>query len=145
MTLQIPIGSVVMVIHVFDSAQTELEHLLEPPFPRWARDLYDMAALQDRQMKKGSNDITLSAALAALRGHLNHRIELLAWVCGQLQELGWDLTVYRQSIIAHTISTPEFAKEQLDQRGVAGPLLKVTEAGEDGFPKLYEPRELHLR
>jgi hypothetical protein len=140
--LHLPIGSVALKMHIFWHAEEELSDVLTPPWPRWMRRLYEMEARQSPRMKPAEGEVEISAAIDALKARLNHRLEILAWICGQLEDLGWDIDVRGSNLIASKVIVPEVARESLEAAGLAGSMAAVCEIDEHGWPRLYAPWEL---
>lgn len=109
-------GGCVVALHVFGTPSAELMHRLE------------------------GGDVALSAAIVSLRAELSHRLDLLAFVVSGLEELGWDLRLEGEDIMATAALSPEAAREQLEDRGITGPLCVVADLDDDGWPVL---RALH--
>ena len=103
-------GGCVVRLHVFESPSAELMHRLE------------------------SGDVTLSAAIVALRAELSHRLDLLAFVVSGLEELGWGIRLEGQDIVATAALSPEAAREQLEDRGITGPMCVVADLDGTGWP-----------
>lgn len=103
-------GGCVVTLHVFGSPSAELMHRLE------------------------GGDDTLSNAIVTLRAELSHRLDLLAFVVSGLEELGWDIRLEGQDIVATAALSPESAQEQLEDRGITGPLCVVADLDDAGWP-----------
>ena len=103
-------GRCVVRLHVFGSPSAELMHRLE------------------------DGDDTLSSAIVTLRAELSHRLDLLAFVVSGLEELGWDIRLEGQDIVATAELSPESAREQLEDRGITGPLCVVADLDDTGWP-----------
>ena len=103
-------GGCLLMLHVFESPSAELTHRLE------------------------GGDTTLSTAIVALRAELSHRLDLLAFVASGLEELGWDIRLQGQDVVATAALSPESAREQLEDRGITGPLCVVADLDDTGWP-----------
>ena len=103
-------GGCLLMLHVFESPSAELTHRLE------------------------GGDTTLSTAIVALRAELSHRLDLLAFVVSGLEELGWDIRLEGQDVVATAELSPESAREQLEDRGITGPLCVVADLDDTGWP-----------
>src|SRR3981081_4515977 len=90
---RIPIGSVALRMPIFQAAHDELRSAIEPPWPRWMRDLYGLAQTTAHAIDVDSDETSVPAALGALGSRLRHRLELLASVAGGLQKQGWTLHI----------------------------------------------------
>ena len=103
-------GGCVVTLHVFESPSAELTHRLE------------------------GGGVALSDAIVALRAELSHRLDLLAFVVSGLEELGWDIRLQGQDVVATTNLSPESAREQLEDRGITGPMCVVADLDDTGWP-----------
>ena len=103
-------GGCVVTLHVFESPSAELMHRLE------------------------GGDIALSDAIVSLRAELSHRLDLLAFVVSGLEELGWDIRLEGEDIVATASLSPESAREQLEDFGITGPLCVVADLDDTGWP-----------
>ena len=103
-------GGCVVMLHVFESPSAELTHRLQ------------------------ADDVTLSSAIVALRAELSHRLDLLAFVVSGLEELGWDIRLEGQDVVATAALSPESAREQLEDRGITGPMCVVADLDDTGWP-----------
>ena len=103
-------GGCVVTLHVFESPSAELMHRLE------------------------GGDIALSDAIVSLRAELSHRLDLLAFVVSGLEELGWDIRLEGEDIVATAVLSPEAAREQLEDFGITGPLCVVADLDDTGWP-----------
>src|SRR5205085_4283443 len=81
-------------------------------------------------------EITASAALSAVANELRHRLETLAFVCGALETLGWWIRLQGHTLVASAVLSVAEAREQLEEAGVAGPMCKVADIDEEGWPRL---------
>lgn len=103
-------GGCVVKLHVFESPSAELMHRLE------------------------GGDVALSDAIVSLRAELSHRLDLLAFVVAGLEELGWDIRLEGEDIVATAALSPEAAREQLEDFGITGPLCVVADLDDTGWP-----------
>lgn len=134
------VTSVSLRLHVFDGPAVELRHMLHPPWPMWVGALYELEQAPNPEIDvdydAGEGLVTASAALSALANELKHRLELLSFVCGALESLGWEIRLDGDTILATAPLTEQQARAQLEAHGVAGPLCKVTDIDEHGWPRL---------
>lgn len=133
-----PAGHVALRLHLFDAPGDELRSAIEPPWPRWMRTLYELEAAQDPGIDVDASMITASAAVSALAERLQHRLGLLSWTLGVLQELNWDIVQDGDSLIATRESTANEARIALETAGVAGALCRVCDIDDSGWPVLWE-------
>lgn len=103
-------GGCVVTLHVFESPSAELMHRLD------------------------GGDVALSDAIVSLRAELSHRLDLLAFVVSGLEELGWDIRLEGEDIVATASLSPEEAREQLEDFGITGPLCVVADLDDTGWP-----------
>jgi hypothetical protein len=134
------VTSVSLRLYLFDAPSVELRRVLHPPWPDWMGALYELEQAANRQVdvdfEAGRGSVTASAALSALANELRHRLDVLAFVCGALESLAWDIRLDGETLLATAALTPEQARDQLEDAGVAGPLCKVTDIDEQGWPRL---------
>ncbi len=138
--MRIPVGAVAMRIPIFESAHEELRSAIEPPWPRWMRDLYGLEEGQDEGIDAAAGDTTVPAALGALSSRLRQRLELIASVAGGLQRQGWTLDIDGDSLVASRVANRRHALEMLEEAGLAGPLCAVADLDDSGWPRLYPGR-----
>ena len=139
--MRLPVGSVALRMHVFGPAHRELSDVLTPPWPRWMRRLYDLAAFENPSINVAEGEVEVSAALAALKARLSHRLEILSWVCSELERMGWEISLSGADLIAHKVTVPQMAREALDRSHVAAVLPVVSDVDSEGLPRLYESWE----
>lgn len=130
-------GAVALRIPMFESAHEELRTAIEPPWPQWMRDLYELDQAQDEDIDVDAEQTTVPAALGALSSRLQHRLELIASVAGGLQREGWHLDIDGNALVASRVSNPRHALELLEAAGLAGPLCAVADLDSSGWPRLY--------
>ncbi|MBJ7610634.1 MAG: hypothetical protein JF887_14600 [Candidatus Dormibacteraeota bacterium] len=135
--MKIPTGAVALRIPIFQAAHAELRDAIEPPWPRWMRDLYELDQAQDEDIDIDAEQTTLPAALGALSEHLHHRLQLIAFVAGGLLREGWELHLDGDALVATRVANPQHALEMLDADGLAGTLCAVAELDSTGWPRLY--------
>jgi hypothetical protein len=131
------VGAVAMRIPIFESAHDELRSAIEPPWPQWMRDLYELEEAQDEGIDADAGVTTVPAALGALASRLRQRLELIASVAGGLERQGWSLDIDGDSLVASRVINPRHALEMLENAGLAGPLCAVADLDESGWPRLY--------
>ncbi|MHB8490431.1 MAG: hypothetical protein ACYDCS_14165 [Candidatus Dormibacteria bacterium] len=132
-----PSGHVALRIHLFDRAGDELRSVIAPPWPRWVERLYELEEIEDPGIDLETLAVTASAALSALSERLHHRLVLLTWTLGVLEELGWEITQDGDSLIATFASTADAARAALENAGVAGALCRVCDIDDSGWPRLW--------
>lgn len=135
--MRIPPGAVGLRIPMFESAHEELRTAVEPPWPRWMRDLYELDQVQDEDIDVDAEVTTVPAAIGALASRLQHRLELISSIAGGLHRDGWHLTVDGNALVATRVANPHHALELLERAGLAGPLCAVADLDESGWPHLY--------
>lgn len=135
--MRLPPGTVALRIPMFEAAHEELRTAIEPPWPQWMRDLYELDQAQDEHIDVDAEQTTVPAALGALSSRLRHRLELISSVAGGLQRAGWHLEVDGNSLVASRVSNPRHALELLESAGLAGPLCAVADLDDSGWPRLY--------
>ncbi|HEY8756568.1 MAG TPA: hypothetical protein VIN65_09510 [Candidatus Dormibacteraeota bacterium] len=135
--MRIPLGAVALRIPIFLSAHEELRTAIEPPWPRWMRDLYQLEQAQDEGIDVDAEETTVPAALGALSSRLRQRLELISSVASGLRRDGWALDIDGDCLVASRVSNPRHALEMLEDAGLAGPLCAVADLDESGWPRLY--------
>ena len=135
--MRIAPGAVALRIHLFHSANEELRTAIEPPWPSWMRDLYNLDRVQDEGIDVDAERTTVPAALGALGSRLRHRLELVSSVAGGLQRQGWQLHIDGDDLVASRVANPQHALELLEGAGLAGPLCAVADLDDAGWPRLY--------
>ncbi|MHB8719681.1 MAG: hypothetical protein ACYDAC_12455 [Candidatus Dormibacteria bacterium] len=124
-------------IPIFESAHEELRDAVQPPWPRWMRELYALEEKQDSGIAASEGVTTIPAALGALASRIRQRLELLASVAGGLEKDGWTLHIEGNALLATRVVTPQLAREQLEASQLSGPLCAIADMDESGWPKLY--------
>jgi hypothetical protein len=135
------VGEVALVIVPYRSPGQEVRDALEPPWPEWLRELYGLEALEDPNIEVQSNETSLAAAMSAVAARIHHRVQLISWVLAQLAELGWRLRLEDNDIVATRVLTPTSARAELEKAGVLGPMSKVCDLDDQGYPHLWEAGE----
>jgi hypothetical protein len=133
----LPRGAVMLRLHLFRTPGREVEQALEPPWPRWMRRLYELERLTGAAAPE-EGEVSLSAALGALATRLRHRLELVSWCVAALEEIGWEVAMDGDDVIASKVTLPELARVELREAGIDGPITKVCELDERGRPRLVE-------
>lgn len=128
------VSGCVVVLHIFDTPSAELLRTLKPPWPRSLRRLYELAHMAQPEIDVESGVTTLSTAITAVRAELAHRLDLLAFVVSGLEDLGWDLQLEREDIVATAALTPAAAREQVEDRGLTGAMCVVADLDDTGWP-----------
>jgi hypothetical protein len=131
-----PVTGCEVVLHIFDTPSAEMLHRLRPPWPRSLRRLYELAGIAQPEIDVETGMTTLSAAVLAVREELAHRLDLLAFVVFGLEELGWDIRLVDENLVATADLTPEEAREQLEDRGITGPMCLVADLDDSGWPTI---------
>jgi len=107
--------TVIIRLHMFDAPHVELAHSLH---------------------SDDEESVTVSAALKHMQERMNHRLGVLTFVVGALEELGWEVRLDGEALTATAHMSPAQAREVLEAAGVAGPMTAVTDIGDDGWPLL---------
>lgn len=130
-------GAVVVRLHMYSSPSTEVQRALRPPWPRWMRRLYELERFSGgTDISEG--EISMSAAISAVATRLGHRLELLAWCVSALEQIGWEVAMDGDDVVASKVMLPELAREELEAHGIYGPMSKVCDLDERGLPRLLE-------
>jgi hypothetical protein len=135
--LHLPLGAVAVRMHLFAMPSQEIMHALKPPWPRWMRRLYELEKLSGAANPE-EGEVSLSAAVSAVGTRLRHRLEIVSWCVAALEEIGWDVAVDGEDLVASKVTLPELARAELDEHGIYGPLSHVSELDEHGLPRLVE-------
>ncbi|HKR99953.1 MAG TPA: hypothetical protein VJU79_10620 [Candidatus Dormibacteraeota bacterium] len=125
-------------LHLFEAPGVELRRALRPPWPDWMGAVYQLEQASNEQIDVSEAAVTASAAVGALSSELRHRLETLSFVCGALETLGWSIRLDGDTLVASAVLSRAEAREQLERAGVAGPMCKVADVDEDGWPRLAE-------
>jgi hypothetical protein len=135
--MDLPRGGVAVRIRLFESPGKELQKALKPPWPEWMRRLYGLERLSGAaDLEEG--EVSLSAAVAAVATRLKHRLELISWCASALEQIGWEVAMDGDEVVASKITLPELARMELAEHGIDGPLGHVCELDEHGLPRLIE-------
>jgi hypothetical protein len=137
----LPLGAVAVRMQMYASPSVEIEHALKPPWPRWMKRLYELERLAGAAAPE-QGEVSLSAAIAAVGTRLGHRIELISWCAAALEEIGWEVAVDGEAVVASKVTLPELARQELEDHGIYGPLTNVCELDEHGLPRLVERWEM---
>ncbi|HEY6468616.1 MAG TPA: hypothetical protein VI434_02515 [Candidatus Dormibacteraeota bacterium] len=129
-------GHVAVRLRLFESAGDELRDVMTPPWPQWVQRYYELEEHQDPDIAVDAAAITPSAAVSALSERLRNRLVLVSWTLGVLQELGWDVALDGDSLIASCETTPDAALASLEHAGVAGAMCRICDIDEQGWPLL---------
>jgi hypothetical protein len=135
--VHLPRGAVALYIQPYGSPSQELAGALHPPWPRWMRRLYDVER-HAGGADPDEGEVSLSAAVTALATRMKHRLDLIAWCASALEEIGWELAVDGDVIVAAKVTLPELARQELEDHGIYGPLTNVCELDDRGFPRIVE-------
>lgn len=140
---RIPVGATAIAVRLFASAGVEVESALRPPWPHWMRRRYELERLADAGVDTGAGEVPLHAAIATAADRVHHRLGIISWVAGALEQTGWELLLVDDHVVAHKVIDPGFARLRLERDGILGPLTNVSELGADGQPLLFTHAELH--
>lgn len=135
--MRLPLGAVAVRMHVYAPAGDEIARALKPPWPRWMRRFYELEQ-RGGAASPDEGEASLSAALAALATRLKHRLDLLSWCASALEEIGWEVAVDGDDVVASKVTLPELARAELEEHGIYGPLTHVCELDEQGLPRIIE-------
>ncbi|HEV7677120.1 MAG TPA: hypothetical protein VGQ42_00965 [Candidatus Dormibacteraeota bacterium] len=133
----LPLGAVAVRMHLFSSPSSEVERALKPPWPRWMHRLYELERLTGAAAPE-EGEVSLSAAVSAVATRLRHRLELVAWCAGAMEEIGWEVSMEGDDVVAAKVTLPELARDELELHGIYGPLGAVCDLDEHGMPRLIE-------
>ena len=133
----LPHGAVAIRLHMFMSPSHEVERALQPPWPRWMRRLYELERLSGGAAPEEA-EVAMSAAIGAVATRLRHRLELLSWCVGALEEIGWEVAMDGDDVLATKVTLPQLAREALEEHGIFGPMSKVCDLDEQGLPRIVE-------
>ena len=129
-----PQGRCLVALRIFDAPSDELRRTLKPPWPRSLERLYGLEQASQPAIDVSEGVITVGAAVSALKEEIAHRLDVLAFVVSALEELGWDVRLEGEALLASADMTPVQAREQLDDHGIAGPMCVVAELDDSGWP-----------
>lgn len=127
-------GAIALRIRLFGTAEQMVHETLTPPWPRTIRRLYELEALGEEAVEPDAGQVTVSAAITAVDTLLHHRLSLVAWAVAAMEELGWDMILDGEDVLASRVTAPAAALEELEDQGILGPLCKVCELDESGAP-----------
>ena len=130
-------GITAVRLHLFDSPGDELRRALQPPWPRWMRRLYELEESGNAAIDAQQDEVTASAAASALSNSLRHRLGMVAFVAGVLEQLGWQIELRGNDLIATARMTPYDARRLLEDEGVAGPMCIVSDMDDSGWPRMW--------
>lgn len=136
----LPRGAVAVRLHMYGSPSQEVQRALHPPWPRWMRRLYELERYAGAADPDG--EVSMSAAIGAVSTRLRHRLDLLSWCVGALSEIGWEVSMDGDDVIASRVTLPELARAELEEHGIDGPLSKVCDLDERGLPRIVERWEM---
>jgi len=132
----VPRHRVAIPIRLFESPDVEVQRALTPPWPRWMTRLYALEGLGDVEVDPEREEIPLGTALRAVSTRMHHRLELVAWVVGALQESGWECAVASGHVVAWRDLDEATARAVLEVDGIYGPMTNVSTVDERGLPLL---------
>ena len=141
--LHIRHGAIAVRLRLFESPAEEMSRTLTPPWPTWMRRLYEMQSMADRTSPgNGVEAVTMAAAVHALAERLRHRLDLVAFVVGALEDAGWEPVMDGDEVVASKVIPPAVALEELEEAGILGPMTKVCELDATGLPRLHHRWDL---
>lgn len=123
-----------MRLSLFGTVEEELKNALHPPWPEWMRRL--SGPEPDASPQPG--EVTIGAALSAVAERLKKRLELASWVVGAMEEIGWRPEMGGQHVLVSKVIAPELALVELEEAGIAGPLIAICDLDARGRPRMYE-------
>lgn len=132
---QVPRGAVVVRMHLYRSPAEEVTRALKPPWPRWMRRLYELERFS-APVAPDQGEVSLSAAISAVGTRLRHRLELVSWCAGALAEIGWEVAMDGDDVVAAKVTLPELARAELEEHGIYGPMGTVCDLDEHGLPRI---------
>ena len=130
----VPRHRVAIPIRLFEAPDVEVQRALTPPWPRWMTRLYALEGLGDVEVDPEHEEIPLGSALRAVSSRMHHRLELVAWVVGALQESGWECALAAGHVVAWRDLDEATAREALELDGIYGPMTNVSTLDERGLP-----------
>jgi hypothetical protein len=125
---------VALRIHLFSSPEEMVRQACAPPWPRTIRRLYELEALGEEGIEPDTGAVTVAAAISAVDTLLHHRLTLIAWAVAAMEELGWEMALDGEDVVASRVTAPQAALEELEANGILGPLCKVCDLDEEGAP-----------
>lgn len=134
--LDLPRGAVAVRLHLYRRPAEEVERALKPPWPRWMRRLYELERMSGGGDTEG--EVSLSSAVGAVGTRLRHRLELVSWCASALEQIGWDVFMDGDDVVAAKVTLPELARQELEDHGIYGPMSKVCDLDERGQPRIIE-------
>jgi hypothetical protein len=123
-----------VALRIFDSPSAELRRTLKPPWPRSLERLYELEQASSPAIDPGKGVVTVGAAVSALKEEIAHHLDVLAFVVSALEELGWDVRLQGEALLARADLTPADARAQLEDHGIAGPMCLVADLDDSGWP-----------
>jgi hypothetical protein len=141
--LAAPSGPVALLLHVFGPADRELTDVLTPPWPQWMTRLYELQSLSDAGIDLARGEVPISAAIAALKTRLTRRLDMLAWICAELERHGgWEFSLRGAELVAQTSMEMGEVRRMLEDTRLAAVLPTVCAVDGDGFPLLLPAVDL---
>jgi hypothetical protein len=129
-------GTVAMRVRLFESQGREMARVVQAPWPTWMKRLFEMEHLALRTPHPAAEEASVGAAVGALAERLHHRLQIVAFAVGAMEELGWSAEVDEHGILLVTRGSSEDALEELERAGVYGALCKVCLLDSAGMPWL---------
>jgi hypothetical protein len=139
--LRLPRGAVAVRLHMYSSPAFEVERALKPPWPRWMRRLYELERFRGAA-DPAEGEVSMSAAIGAVGTRIRHRLELVSWCVAALEEIGWEVSMDGDHVVATKVTLPELARIELEEHGIYGPMSKVCDLDERGLPRIVERWEM---
>jgi len=134
---ELPRGAVMLRMHLYLRPGEEVARALKPPWPRWMRRLYELERLGGAA-EPGGEEVSISAAIGAVATRLKHRLELVSWCAGALEQIGWEVAMDGDDVVASKVTLPELARIELEDHGIYGPMSKVCDLDDNGLPRIVE-------
>lgn len=140
MSGELPRGAVMLRMHLYLRPGEEVSRALKPPWPRWMRRFYELERLSGAAEPE-EEEVSISAAIGAVATRLKHRLELISWCAGALEEIGWEVAMDGDDVVASKVTLPELARIELEDHGIYGPMSKVCDLDDNGLPRIVERSE----
>jgi hypothetical protein len=135
--VDMPRGAVAVRLHMYRPPSREIERALRPPWPRWMHRLYELERFAGGA-DPGEGEVSMSAAISAVATRLGYRLELLAWCVSALEQIGWEVSMDGDQVLASKVTLPELARAELEEHGIYGPMSNICDLDEHGRPRIVE-------
>lgn len=123
-----------VALRIFRSPSAELLRTLKPPWPRSLERLYELEQASSPAIDVRKGVVTVGAAVSALKEEIAQHLDVLAFVVSALEELGWNVRLEGEALLARAELTPAEARDQLEDHGIAGPMCLVADLDDSGWP-----------